>query len=237
MELKTKPAAPPAAEADPSEEGLESYHAKSHFWGRLTLGLCIVASLLPPLYLSYVLGYHPGWGVVAGGFLGYAAFIGIMWVLEPVTYYPTLGISGTYIAFLTGNIANMCLPCSASAQEAIRAEPGTRKAEIAGTLGIAAASLTNIVLIIGVILSGSYLLTLLPQPVQAALKFILPAIYGGVLGQFAMKKPLYGLVALTLGMLILFSPVMPLLKIVLCVFSTVGVCLYLERLKRGRPQP
>ncbi|KAB2338046.1 small-conductance mechanosensitive channel [Cytobacillus depressus] len=210
---------------------MEAFHSKSDFWGRLTLWMLIVTSLMPPLYFSFVLSYHPGWGPIIGGLIGYAAFIGIMWFLEPITYYPVLGKSGTYIAFLTGNIANMCLPCSAAAQEAIGAEPGTKKAEVAGTLGIAVASFTNIVIIIVVVLSGSYILTIIPQTVQNALQYILPAIYGGVLGQFALKKPLYGLVAFVIGMAILFSPIFSLIKIVLCVGLTIAIVLYIEKLK------
>lgn len=213
---------------------MEAFHSKADFWGRLTLWMLIITSLMPPLYFSYVLSYHPGWAPIIGGLIGYAAFIGIMWFLEPITYYPVLGRSGTYIAFLTGNIANMCLPCSAAAQEAIGAEPGTKKAEIAGTLGIAVASFTNIVIIIIVVLSGSYILTIIPESVQSALKYILPAIYGGVLGQFALKKPLYGLIAFVIGMAILYSPIFSLIKIVLCVGLTIALVLYIEKLRGSK---
>ncbi|WP_436373972.1 small-conductance mechanosensitive channel [Cytobacillus sp. BC1816] len=215
---------------------MQGFHGKADFWGQTTLWMLIVMSLVPPIYFSFILGYHPGWGAIAGGLIGYAAFIGIMWFLEPITYYPVLGKSGTYIAFLTGNIANMCLPCSAAAQESIGAEPGTKKAEVAGTLGIAVASLTNIVIIIAVVLSGSYILTIIPQSVQNALQFILPAIYGGVLGQFALKKPLYGLVAFVIGMAVLFAPIFSLIKIVLCVAITIIVVLFIEKSKSGVPE-
>ncbi|MBU8731849.1 small-conductance mechanosensitive channel [Cytobacillus oceanisediminis] len=215
---------------------MQGFHGKSDFWGQTTLCMLIVMSFVPPIYFSFILGYHPGWGAIAGGLIGYAAFIGIMWFLEPITYYPVLGKSGTYIAFLTGNIANMCLPCSAAAQESIGAEPGTKKAEVAGTLGIAVASLTNIVIIIAVVLSGSFILTIIPQSVQNALQFILPAIYGGVLGQFALKKPLYGLVAFVIGMAVLFAPIFSLIKIVLCVAITIAVVLFIEKSKSGVPE-
>src|SRR5699024_981863 len=105
-------------------------------------------------------GAHPGWGVIATGLVGYTSFIGIMWVLEPITYYPTLGGAGTYLAFLTGNIANMCLPCSSAAQKAVNAEPGSRIAEVAGVFGIAVASLTNVAVLIIMVIGGTYLITL-----------------------------------------------------------------------------
>lgn len=211
--------------------GMETFHKQSDFWGRLTLWTLIAVSFVPPLYFSFILGYHPGWSAILGGLVGYAAFVGVMWFLEPITYYPILGKSGTYIAFLTGNIANMCLPCAAAAQESVGAEPGTKKAELAGTLGIATASLTNIIVVIVSVLGGTFLLSIIPQSVQDALQFILPAIFGGVLGQFAMKKPLYGLIALLVGMAVLFSPIMALFKLVLCVVLTVAVVLFMEKLK------
>ncbi|MFB5662598.1 small-conductance mechanosensitive channel [Alteribacillus sp. HJP-4] len=216
-----------------SSESMDSFHSQAHFWGRATLWLLIIACLLPPLYLSFILNHHPGWDAIAAGVVGYAAFIGIMWVLEPITYYPTLGTAGTYMAFLTGNIANMCLPCSAAAQNAIGAEAGSKKAEISGALAIAVASLVNIVVIISVIISGSYIISVLPAPIEGAFEFVLPAIFGGVLGQFAYKTPLYGIIALGVGLAVLFSPIFSLIKIVICVILTITIVLFLENRNDG----
>lgn len=215
-------------------KSMDAFHGKAHFWGRLTLFAAILTTLCAPLYLSFVLGAHPGWDVIVAGVIGYASFIGILWVLEPITYYPVLGIAGTYLAFLSGNIANMCLPCSVAAQEAIGAEPGSRKAEIAGVFGIAIACLVNTLVIIFVILGGSYLVTILPPAVEGVFGFVLPAIFGAVLGQFAFKTPVYGITALIIGMGVLFSPIPSLIKIATSVVITVFVILYTEKLKDGK---
>lgn len=79
------------------------------------------------MYLSFVLGFHPGWATILSGFSAYAAVVAVVWVIEPISYYPVLGISGTYLAFLTGNIGNMCLPSASIAQSVVGAEPGTKK--------------------------------------------------------------------------------------------------------------
>jgi len=221
----------PRAVADASSAGLLTFHRQSDYWGRISLWLVVIASLMPPVYFSFVLGLHPGWGAVAGGLTGYASFIGVLWFLEPITYFPALGRSGTYIAFLTGNVANMCLPCSASAQEAVGAVPGSAQAEVAGTLAIAAASLTNIIVVIAVVMTGSFILTILPPSVQESLQFILPAIYGGVLGQCALKHPVYGLIAIVIGVVVLFSPIPAPVKVVSCVFGTVLAAVWLEKWK------
>ncbi|MGO4886620.1 small-conductance mechanosensitive channel [Anaerobacillus sp. MEB173] len=211
--------------------GIEMFHDKAHFWGRLTLFVLIAMCLVVPLYMSFVVGAHPGWNVILVGLIGYASFIGIMWILEPITYYPTLGIGGTYLAFLTGNIANMCLPCSAAAQKAIGAETGSRKAEIAGVLGIAVASLVNITIMVLIILLGTAIVNALPEAIHNAFNFILPAIFGAVLGQFAYKTPKYGIVALGIGMLVLFSPIFNLIKIALTVALTITVIYFMEKQK------
>ncbi|WP_163970248.1 small-conductance mechanosensitive channel [Oceanobacillus halotolerans] len=213
------------------DSAMDTFHNRAHFWGRTTLWVLMVMCLLPPLYLSFVLDAHPGWGVIGGGLLGYAAFVGIMWVLEPITYYPTLGVAGTYLAFLTGNIANMCLPCSSAAQKAIGAESGSRKAEIAGVFGIAIASLVNICIIVLIILGGTYILSILPPSVEGAFNFILPAIFGAVLGQFAYKTPTYGVLAMAIGMGVFLSPIFGLIKIVVCVALTITLIMLIEKQK------
>ncbi|OZT78545.1 small-conductance mechanosensitive channel [Salinicoccus roseus] len=210
---------------------MEVFYRRSHFWGRLTLLVIIIMSLIPPLYISFVLDAHPGWGVIATGLVGYASFIGIMWVLEPITYYPTLGVAGTYLAFLTGNIANMCLPCSSAAQKSVDAAPGSQKAEVAGVFGIAVASLTNIILLVIMIIGGTYLISMFPPFVEGMFGFVLPSIFGAVLGQFAYRTPKYGVIALVIGMAVLFSPIFSLIKIALCVALTIAVVLFMEKKK------
>src|SRR5699024_2031934 len=183
---------------------MAAFYGRSHFCCRTTLLVLIIMCFAPRLCMSSVLGAHPGWGVIATGLVGYTSFIGIMWVLEPITYYPTLGVAVTYFSFLTANMTNMCLPCSYAAQKAFNAEPGSRKAEVAGVFGIAVASLTNITVLIIMVIGGTYLITLIPPYIESAFNFVLPAIFGAVLGQFAYKTPQYGVVALIIGMIILF---------------------------------
>src|SRR5699024_4980914 len=185
----------------------------------------------PPLYMSFVLDAHPGWGVIATGLVGYTSFIGIMWVLEPITYYPTLGVAGTYLAFLTGNIANMCLPCSSAAQKAVNAEPGSRKAEVAGVFGIAVASLTNITVLIIMVIGGTLLFTLIPPYIESAFNFVLPAIFGAVIGQFAYQTPQYEDVAFIIGMLILFLPILSIINFAICLALTITAILIKKRKK------
>ena len=177
------------------------------------------------------MGYHPGFSLIINSFLAYAAVVAIVWFLEPIMYFPVLGVSGTYVAFFTGNISNMCLPAVASCQEAVGVEPGTDKGEIVGTLGISAASLVNKLILIPVILAGLWLLTVIPESVQEVFPYVLPAIFGAVLAQFAGKFPIYGVLALVIGILVNMAPIPLFTKNVLCIVILVGIMLAAGKLK------
>jgi hypothetical protein len=210
---------------------MNEFRAASHRWGRITIGLGILISLAMPLYISFVMGYHPGFSLIINSFLAYAAVVAIVWFLEPIMYFPVLGVSGTYVAFFTGNISNMCLPAVASCQEAVGVEPGTDKGEIVGTLGISAASLVNKLILIPVILAGLWLLTVIPESVQEVFPYVLPAIFGAVLAQFAGKYPIYGVLALVIGILVNMAPIPLFTKNVLCIVILVGIMLAAGKLK------
>ncbi|WP_085991101.1 small-conductance mechanosensitive channel [Oceanobacillus senegalensis] len=208
---------------------MDVFHEKAHFWGRLTIWAVIILSLFLPAYLSYVLGYHPGWTVILNGLAAYAGLIAVVWVMEPIMYFPMLGVSGTYISFLTGNISNMCLPSAAAAQNAVGAEPGTKKGELTATLGIGAASLVNKLILIPIIIGGSFILSNIPEKLEAIFPLVLPAIFGAVLAQFAVKKPIYGVIGLTVGLFINLTALPIYMKSLSCIAITVSICILLEK--------
>lgn len=210
---------------------MNEFRNASHKWGKITLGIAILISFAMPLYISFVMGYHPGFSLILNSFLAYAAVVAIVWFLEPIMYFPVLGVSGTYVAFFTGNISNMCLPAVASCQEAVGVKPGTEEGEIIGTLGISAASLVNKIILIPVILGGLWLLTVIPESVQEVFPFVLPAIFGAVLAQFAGKFPIYGVLALVIGILINAAPIPLFTKNVLCIIILVGIMLLVGKIK------
>lgn len=218
----------------PKAYTFELFHAKSHFWGRLTLWSVILITLSVPLYLSFVMGFHPGWNVILSGFLAYASIVAIVWVIEPISYYPVLGVSGTYLAFLTGNIGNMCLPCASIAQSVVGAEPGTKKGELTATLAMATASIVNTTMLLLVIVGGSYLISLMPESIVSSFRFVLPAIFGGVIARFAIERPLWGVIGIAFGLFVNLGPVPRAFQTFLCILGTIVVCMLLERMKNKK---
>jgi hypothetical protein len=176
-----------------SDEGVDAYYndefiPRAHRVGRATLLIAMGLCLLPALYLSFGLGAFPGTGVILGAFLAVAAFAGIVWIVEPVSYFPVLGVCGSYMSFLSGNIGNMRLPVVISCQTAIDAEQGSKKAEVAAVVGIAISVIVNLAFLLVLVVAGKALIDAMPGPMAVALKeYTFPALYGAVLVMFVMN--------------------------------------------------
>lgn len=169
-------------------------------WGKITLLLGMFAGFLPALAMA-VRGYMPPVSAILAGTLMQMSVSGAFYIVEPISYFPILGIPGTYLTFLSGNTSNMRVPCSSVAQEAAGVEMGTEEGSIISTIGIATSILVNIaVLTVGAV-AGSIILTILPASVKAALDFLLPALFGAVFGQFAAARPKLAVAAVFIALL------------------------------------
>ena len=165
--------------------------------GRATVLPIVFLCFLPSIYLYLFHGVYPPihtmlqtWGLVL---IVFAAF----YFIEPLSYYPILGLAGTYMAFLSGNISNMRLPCSAVAQEVVGVKPETPEAQIISTLGISGSIVTNIIAITIAVLIGPYILNLFPEKIIEGFKaYAAPAIFGAVFGQFAFASIRTGIISL-----------------------------------------
>lgn len=224
-----------------SDQDLTSFYTqtfipRAHRVGRLTLGIAMCICLAPALYLSFALGGFPGFGPIITGFLAIAAFVGIMWVVEPISYFPILGVCGTYMSFLSGNIGNMRMPVVISCQNAVEAETGSRKAEIAAVIGIAVSVLVNLVFLTGVVLIGGSLILMLPAAVVETIEnYTLPALYGAVLIMFmrSATRP-HVLTGLGAGLLVFLSPIPELFGSAAAGILAIIMALVLNRGRRER---
>lgn len=181
-----------------------AFHSKVHLWGRITLLIALVASFSIPFYLSVVLGHGVDTTTLTSGIIFALGFVGIIWLVEPISYFPVLGPVGNYMSFLSGNIGNMRMPVVGGVQKALDAEPGTKKAEMAAIYGLAASTVTNLVVLFVVIIGGSALVGVLPESVLAAFTYAIPAIVGAMIYAFGSKlSPRNIIIVLVLGLVII----------------------------------
>ena len=94
---------------------------------------------------------------------------------------PMLGAGGGYLAFITGNLINMKIPCAVNARDIVGAKTGTPENEIISTLSIATSSLvTIVVLALGVLLLVPLQPVLQSPALQPAFENVVPALFGAM---------------------------------------------------------
>lgn len=178
-----------------SPEEVEALYKNDYIKGIHKIGttimlLLLVVSFAPALYLSYVKGMHPGWAAIGSAAVALVGINLFQWILEPVLYFPMIGITGSYIGFVAGNITPMRIPAAVAAQNAVEAKPGTKKGEFAGVMGIVASVLVNFIVLGIVVTFGTFLLSVMPEGVNNALQFALPGVYGALLMTFIARLKL-----------------------------------------------
>ena len=162
----------------------EAYNRRTHTYGRIACGVTLVLLLGAPFLMGYILGAMPDMRAFGRGFLA----IGIVWIVscvaEYLVYTPMLGAGGGYLAFITGNLINMKIPCAVNARDIVGAKTGTPENEIISTLSIATASLVTIV-----ILALGVLLPVLQSPaLQPAFDNVVPALFGAMAYKYYRKN-------------------------------------------------
>lgn len=158
-----------------------AYSESIHFFGRLWTGLAVLLLLAIPLAFCVYYQVLPDGGAILAGLMRVAVIYIPIGAIEAITFGPMLGGGASYLAFITGNLTNLKIPCAISALEQAKVESGSEEADILSTLSVAASSLvTNLVLIIGVLMLIP-LTPILQSPVLApAFANVVPALFGAL---------------------------------------------------------
>ncbi len=224
----------------------KNYLSYINKWGKITGYLGVLVAFGPALVLAVVFNIMPPASAILTGFITMASAVGVVWFVEPISYFPIIGVAGTYMAFISGNISNLRIPASAIAQKVAEVEPGTKEGNIISTLGIAVSIVVNIVILSLGVFAGTGILDRLPENVLSAFNFLLPALFGAIFVQFALMKlklaPIALIIAisLTLGVnagLFDFLPGMPGYIITLgSVFGTIGLAILIDKKTKSKEE-
>ncbi|MCY1157813.1 MAG: hypothetical protein MOP51_834 [Citricoccus sp.] len=200
--------------------GMGEFERTTSRWGRLTMIAGLVFSLAGPLYLVFFADL----GVTATQlFTAFAAVAGtffVIWLVEPLTYFPILGSASMYQAFMIGNISNKLLPAALIAQSSIGAKPGTPRGSLAAVMAICGAATVHLVsLFVFVGLLGTWLISVIPPDVTEVVRiYVLPSVMGAVIIQaiVSLKQVRATIVAFVVAVLVLFVlvPLVPSLAMV-----------------------
>ncbi len=184
--------------------------------------LAALTAFLPVIWLCTTYNCWPpvstiltAWGMVAASF-------GAFYFVEPISYYAALGMTGTYLSFLSGNTGNMRVPCAALALDVTKSETGTIQAEVVSTMAICGSIVTNLIGTTSAVIIGGAVLAVLPEFIVAGLtKYASSAIFGATFGNFAIKYPKIAVFALLIPVVLKMFTGLPAAAVIVCtVFGT-----------------
>ena len=182
----------------------DDYLRTTHRLGRIVSVVTLVLLIGAPFLIGNYLGTAPDLGAAARGFLT----VGLVWTVSSVAefliYTPMLGAGGSYLAFITGNLINMKIPCAMNARDIVGAKSGTAENEIISTLSIATSSLVTILVLAAGVLLLTPLRPVLQSPtLRPAFDHVVPALFGALAYKYYRKDVLLALIPLV-AMSVLF---------------------------------
>lgn len=207
------------------------YNLKSHIIGKIWMALAMLIFFAVPTTICLYFGVKPdmtvmgSWAVIVPFLINF--FSG---VFEPIIYSPMLGINSAYLAFITGNLSNLKIPCVVKAQEICGTKLGSKENEVVSTLSVATSTLvtTVIIAVFVLILAVSNMETAINNTpwIKPAFACVVYALFGSLGGKYVVKN--IKLAALPLAIIVAFSLILgfALPKIVgsAYLFVGIGIC-------------
>lgn len=160
----------------------KTYFDRVHKWGRISSVTALIVLFMFPIAIMMYLDAAPDFKAVLTGASKLMLMYWPLAVIEVMVYTPMLGAGGTYLSFVTGNIANLKLPCAINAMEGVGVKANSEEGEVVSTISIAVSSIvTTVVLAIGIIAFAPFLETFTNSALlMPAFKQVLPALFGAL---------------------------------------------------------
>ena len=165
------------------------YMQGTDFYGKIWIWTAAILVLMVPVAICVYYNAWPEMTAVLKGLLGVAPIYWTVGAIEVITYTPMLGVGGTYLAFVTGNLTSLKAPSALTAMENADVKPGTEEGEVVSTIAIATSSIvTTLVLAVGVCVLAVVSPILDSPALKPAFDNILPALFGGLAVVYVSKN-------------------------------------------------
>jgi hypothetical protein len=181
-----------------------SYNDRMIRLGIITVSCAIIANFIPALYLWIFRGIVPSVSTILGVWSLAAVTYGVGWIVQPITYFSIMGVSGSYIGWVAGNVADLRGPCSRMAQNVVGVEADSPQGEIMSTIGITSSVFVSAAVITIFTFIGANILPLMPPFVTKSFTYILPAVFGAVYADLSSKHLDVGIGTFVVGMALLY---------------------------------
>ena len=164
-----------------NEKFFEEFNNGLHRIGRVAMVLMVALLVSVPFLFGAINGLSPDWKAVLSGMLRVGIIYYPVSIVEFLIYTPMLGVGGSYLSFITGNITNMRIPCAMNATTIARTQPGTAEHEIVTTIAVATSAITTTLVIVVGVIALVPLQPVLQNPVlRPAFDNVVPALFGAL---------------------------------------------------------
>ena len=187
---------------------LEEFNTSLHRMGRFLLVSGIVILSIIPFLIGMLYGVSPNMTAFLKGYATVAVVYLPVSLVEFLVYAPMLGVGGSYISFITGNVTNMKIPVAMNAREIAGTQVGTPENEIISTLSTATSAIvTTLVIVLGVILLVPLQPVLQNEILLPAFNNVVPALFGALGLKYFIKSP--KIAVIPVGFMILLCVFVP----------------------------
>ncbi|HMM20661.1 MAG TPA: hypothetical protein PKA10_07960 [Selenomonadales bacterium] len=172
--------------------------------GTVTLIAGIIANFVPVLYLWLAHGAIPPIQDILKIWTVALVTFGVSWVVQPLTFFSMLGLSGSYIGWLAGSVADLRCPAVTMAQKVTGYEPGTPEGDVISTIGITGTVFVSLTMMAVFTVIGANIINILPVFIKKSFAVILPAVFGAVYVELASKHLKLGAATIVTGLVMAF---------------------------------
>ncbi|MBQ5996135.1 MAG: hypothetical protein IJL63_09815 [Clostridia bacterium] len=191
----------------------KAYTDKVHTWGKIWSLSALAVLYAVPLVFSVRYNVFPQLNLLLKAL---SAVIPIYWgtaIVEVLTYTPMLGAGGTYLSFVSGNIANLKLPCAMNAMDRAKVTASSEEGELISTIAIGVSAITTTVIIaVGVLLflPFAHFVTDEGSAIKPAFENVIPALFGALGASYFSKYWKLSILPITAGVIAyIFLPTLP----------------------------
>ncbi len=172
-------------------EIIQQEYKKLYRVSRITLIVTTLAFVISPFLFSLLMdGSLPSLSGFLKGILRVAPIYFPVAIVEFLVYAPMLGKVGTPIAFVTGEITNLKIPCVMNARDLAKTPSGSMENEVVSTISVCISALVIMsVVFLGVVAMIPLTPVLQSETLRPAYEVVIPALFGA-LGFKYFKKSL-----------------------------------------------
>lgn len=166
-----------------------SFNQKVHFWGRLTILICMIGLLAVPIGIAVFYNVQIAWGTIFSVSLSPFITYTISSIIGLLAVVPLIGGGALYVANVTGNVNNIKAPAAINGMDICDVEPGTEKGDTVSLIATCVTALAStVIMIAGMLFLAPIFQPIYENPVfSPAFGVVLPSLYAAMLVPYFMK--------------------------------------------------